>query len=33
MDVLNSQYFTEDVTVVLPGDDLVGIEALKKLLW
>jgi steroid delta-isomerase-like uncharacterized protein len=30
MDVLNNQYFTEDVTVVLPGDDLVGIEALKN---
>ena len=24
MDVIYSQYFTEDVTVVLPGDDLVG---------
>ena len=22
MDVINSQYFSEDVTVVLPGDDL-----------
>ena len=30
MDVINSQYFTEDVTVVLPGDDLVGIEPLKN---
>ena len=24
MDVINSEYFTEDVTVVLPGDDIVG---------
>ena len=30
MDVINSQYFTEDVKVVLPGDDLEGIEALKN---
>ena len=30
MDIINSDYFTEDVKVVLPGDDLVGIEALKN---
>ena len=30
MDVINSEYFTEDVTVVLPGDDIVGIEGLKN---
>ena len=30
MDVINSEYFTEDVTVVLPGDNIVGIEGLKN---
>ena len=30
MDVINSKYFTEDVTVVIPGDDIVGIEGLKN---
>ena len=30
MDVINSEYFTEDVTVVLPGDDLVEIESLEN---
>ena len=30
MDVINSEYFTEDVTVVIPGDDIVGIEGLKN---
>ena len=29
MDVINSEYF-KDVTVVLPGDDIVGIEGLKN---
>tara|TARA_B100001057_G_scaffold300244_1_gene300382 strand:- start:2379 stop:2870 length:492 start_codon:yes stop_codon:yes gene_type:complete len=30
MDVLNSQSFTDDVKVVLPGDDSIGIEGLKN---
>ncbi len=30
MDVINSQYFTEDVTVVIPGDNIVGIEGTKN---
>ena len=30
MEIINSDYFTEDVKVVLPGDDLVGIEAFKN---
>ena len=29
MDVINSQYFTEDVKVVIPGDDIIGIEGTK----
>ena len=29
MDIINSDYFTDDVKVVLAGGDLVGIEALK----
>ena len=30
MDIITSEYFTEDVTVVIPGDDIVGIEGLKN---
>ena len=27
---INSEYFTDDVTVVIPGDNIVGIEGLKN---
>ena len=30
MDIITSEYFTDDVTVVIPGDNIVGIEGLKN---
>ena len=30
MDIINSEYFTEDVKVVIPGDDIIGIEGTKN---
>ena len=30
MEIINEQYFTEDVTVVIPGDNIVGIEGTKN---
>ena len=30
MDIINSDYFAEDVKVVLPGDDLVGLDAVMN---
>ena len=30
MDIINSDYFTEDVKVVLQGEDLIGIKSLKN---
>lgn len=30
MDIINSEYFTEDVTVIIPGDNVVGIEGTKN---
>jgi steroid delta-isomerase-like uncharacterized protein len=30
MEIINDQYFTEDVTVVIPGDNIIGIEGTKN---
>lgn len=30
MEIINDQYFTEDVTVVIPDDNIVGIEGTKN---
>ena len=30
MESINDQYFTEDVTVVIPGDNIIGIEGTKN---
>jgi steroid delta-isomerase-like uncharacterized protein len=30
MEIINNEYFTEDVTVVIPGDNIIGIEGTKN---